>query len=289
LQMRNGSRISTNVDAMGMDQTGGNINLTVRNGYVLATPDQSNTDITANALEGNGGQVTITTPGLLQLGRTRPRLTGSLLQQIGNNSEPNTLLRGIFGFTVRSRSQLSSLLNTNDPQQLNPWQLESNDITAVSQTNPELSGDIVFRTSDLDLSRDSIILPSTLVDVAGLLNVDVCQLSSRSRFVSVGQGGLPPTPYDLFTSDRLWQDQRLIYVGETGTERLETEAASQGDIQEDIQGETQRDRQAEGQAAPPHLIEAQGWVINDTGTVTLVAHSEMGTTPPRWRFAPTCD
>ncbi|MEL6552247.1 MAG: S-layer family protein [Cyanobacteria bacterium J06621_11] len=56
LTLRTGSQITTN--AIGT-ATGGNININAENGFVVAVP-QENSDITANAVRGDGGQVNIT-------------------------------------------------------------------------------------------------------------------------------------------------------------------------------------------------------------------------------------
>lgn len=68
LLMRQGSRIAT--DAQGA-ATGGNITL---NGQFIIIPANENSDITANAIQGQGGNVTVTATSLLGT-QFRPRLT----------------------------------------------------------------------------------------------------------------------------------------------------------------------------------------------------------------------
>jgi filamentous hemagglutinin family protein len=70
LLLRNGSRISTDSDSTGKDGNGGNI--TISSPLIIATP--GNNDITANANQGNGGRVNITSQGLFGI-QYRP--TGS--------------------------------------------------------------------------------------------------------------------------------------------------------------------------------------------------------------------
>lgn len=70
LGLRNGSRIST--DAKGT-ASGGNIRIVAPNGFVVAVP-QENSDITANAAQGNGGRVDITATSIYGI-EPRARLT----------------------------------------------------------------------------------------------------------------------------------------------------------------------------------------------------------------------
>ncbi len=62
LFLRNGSIISTTAGQAGAGGNGGNI--TFGDGFIIAVPGE-NSDITANAFEGNGGNITIATQGLL--------------------------------------------------------------------------------------------------------------------------------------------------------------------------------------------------------------------------------
>ena len=69
LALRRGSRITTNATGTA---TGGNINIEAQ-GYVIAVPDE-NSDITANAVFGDGGQVNISAQQILGLA-LQPELT----------------------------------------------------------------------------------------------------------------------------------------------------------------------------------------------------------------------
>ncbi|MEC4818958.1 MAG: S-layer family protein, partial [Scytonema sp. PMC 1069.18] len=73
LLLRNGSQISATA---GTDRAGGNggiITINAPNGFIVAVPSE-NSDITANAFEGSGGQIVINTSGLFGIER-RSRLT----------------------------------------------------------------------------------------------------------------------------------------------------------------------------------------------------------------------
>ncbi|MEH2072572.1 MAG: S-layer family protein [Nostoc sp.] len=163
LQMRRNSKITAsaggNAQAGG---NGGNITINAFDGFVVAVPDE-NSDITANAYTGSGGQV-----------------------QIKATS--------IFGFTPRSREDLVRLLGTNDPAELNPQKLLTSDITAISQISPNLSGTITLNTPDVDPNRGLVNLPAVPLDTQVS---QVCQprtAQNQSSFIITGSGGLPLNP-----------------------------------------------------------------------------------------------
>ncbi|MCX7597197.1 MAG: hypothetical protein N2235_26305, partial [Fischerella sp.] len=116
LILRRNSNITTNATGTA---TGGNITINTDN--IVAFPNE-NSDITANAFSGSGGKITINTQAL-------------------------------FGMVVRSRAELERLLNTTEPAQLDPNKLPTNDITAISQQNPTLSGTVTINTPDINPSQ----------------------------------------------------------------------------------------------------------------------------------------
>ncbi|MHC5828717.1 MAG: filamentous hemagglutinin N-terminal domain-containing protein, partial [Nostoc sp.] len=103
---------------------------------------------------------------------------------------------GIFGLHPRSRQELEQLLQTTDPNKLNPSQLPTSDITAISQTNPSLNGEINLNTPDVDPSRGLIQLPSNLVDVSQQITQGCTPRRGQnaSGFIATGRGGLPQSP-----------------------------------------------------------------------------------------------
>jgi len=267
LRMQRGSRISTRGGTTG---SGGNIDLRTRNGFVLARVWNSNTDITTDAFGGDGGRITIDTPNLRQLLRTRQNLTSQLLQENSAVADPTAVEQGVFGFIVRSRSDLETLLGTTEPSQLDPGQLPSNDIT-LAQASPSLLGAIVLQALEADPSRDALELPSTFIDVTSLLASDFCELSRDSNFISTGQGGLPPTPDELFTSEDIWQDQRLTSVDE----RIGAALTNSSDS-------IHRDATSANPDRAVPLVEAQSWVRDETGAIALIAGAVNGTPQIGW-------
>jgi large exoprotein involved in heme utilization and adhesion len=180
LRLRNNSQISTTAGTNQQPGDGGNISIDTP--LVIANSDGNN-DITANAFSGSGGRVDITTDS-------------------------------IFGFTQLTRQELQALLGTDDPTQLDPSRLPSNDITAISQTNPSLSGTVTFNAADIDPSRDIVELPTGLVDASTLVAAG-CPSGVENRFAVTGRGGLPPSPRDKLSPDALLTDWASLQTPET--------------------------------------------------------------------------
>ena len=121
LLMRNQSRISTSAGTDAAPGNGGNITIDTADGFIIAVPNE-NSDITANAFSGSGGQITID----------------------ANN---------IFGIAPLTRDELIQQLGTDNPEELNPNNLPSSNITAISQQNPNLNGDFTITDPDIDPNR----------------------------------------------------------------------------------------------------------------------------------------
>ncbi|MEM8808478.1 MAG: filamentous hemagglutinin N-terminal domain-containing protein, partial [Cyanobacteria bacterium P01_G01_bin.38] len=119
LFLRGNSRISATAGTAQAGGDGGNVDIAAN--LIFAPPDE-NSDITANAFSGRGGRVEITSDNIL-------------------------------GLTPLSREELQTLLGTDDPAGLDPSLLPSNDITAISQENPSLDGEVIISSPDLDLNR----------------------------------------------------------------------------------------------------------------------------------------
>ncbi|MEO1433617.1 MAG: filamentous hemagglutinin N-terminal domain-containing protein, partial [Cyanobacteria bacterium J06633_8] len=164
LLLRNQSQVSTSAGTAAAPGNGGNITIDAPDGFIVALPDE-NSDITANAFSGSGGLITIN----------------------ANN---------IFGIAPLTRDELIQQLGTDNPQELNPNNLSSSNITAISQQNPNLNGDFTITDPDIDPNRGVIELPENLVDASEQV-AQACTPRGRqnaSSFVSTGRGGLPLSP-----------------------------------------------------------------------------------------------
>jgi large exoprotein involved in heme utilization and adhesion len=237
LLLRRGAQISTTAGTARVGGNGGNINIDAPSGFIVAVP-RENSDITANAFTGSGGRVQI-----------------------------NAF--GIFGMTVRSREDLVRLLGTNDPTQLDPRLLPTSDITAISQTNPSLNGQVTLNTLDVDPSRALVNLPVEPVNTELAQGCHAGDPQAQSSFVVTGRGGLPPNPKEALSDDAVEVD--LV------RRNSEVEERSRRDVS------TNSTR-----PAPTQLVEAQGWVINDKGEVVLTATAPTITPHSSWHKPVDC-
>jgi len=225
LLLRRGSRISTNAGTEEAGGDGGNI--IIEADLVVGVPNE-NSDITANAYEGNGGNVTITTQGL-------------------------------FNVFIRSNEDLKTLLEPDAP--LDPERLDSNDITAISQTSPELSRTPTLNLSGIDPSQGLVELPVELVDVTRLVEQSLCAAAQGSEFIVTGRGGLPKPPNQVLDADATWEDWRITTVGEST----------------EVQQSNQNSRQEVTGNKPNKFVEAQGWYKDANGTIILTAEPTVVT------------
>ena len=217
LLMRNGSQISSTSGSRSATGDGGNININSPNGFIVATPNQNN-DITANAFQGKGGRVKIDAAG-------------------------------IFGMNSVSRNELEKL----SPDDLNPYQLPTNDITAISQQNPDLSGFIEIITPEISPENALTQLPTTPVDTT-ITNTCSNKNYAQSSFTITGKGSLPPSPFEPLTG-RVNQT-KLATLDEVEETKLEPRSSRQINKKPEIK----------------QIVEAQGWIRNKNGEIFLVAN-----------------
>ncbi|MBE9029015.1 filamentous hemagglutinin N-terminal domain-containing protein [filamentous cyanobacterium LEGE 11480] len=235
LLLRNASTISTTAGTAQAGGDGGNIQ--IRSPFIVSVPNE-NSDITANAFSGQGGQVSIDTLAL-------------------------------FGLIPRSRSDLAIALGSNEPSQLQPSRLRSNDITAISQIDLNLSGDVRISQLDVDPTQSAARLPDDLLDRSDQINQSLCRVTQGSQFILTGRGGRPTSPIvRQLTPLRTWEDIRFSQVAETA----EAKAASM--VQ--MPGTRQIDR----------LTEAQSWYRSDDGKIHLAA--KVNRAKSSWMSLPGC-
>ncbi len=233
LLLRSGAQISTTAGTAQAGGDGGSINIDTPSGFVVAGVNENN-DITANAFNGSGGRVTINTAG-------------------------------IFGMTVRSREDLVKLLGTN----LDPQKLPTNDITAISQTSPTLSGTVDLNIPDTDLNSGLVNVPTIPVDTEVAQACTPGSSQANSKFVVTGRGGLPPTPTEALNPDAIAVDWVTL------------------------QPESKNNYNAASSTSPTTpkskpIVEAQGWIINHKGEVVLTASAPTATPHSSWQTLANC-
>ncbi len=231
LLMRHDSQISTSAGTAQQPGDSGNITINAPNGFIVAVPGE-NSDITANAFEGSGGRITIKATD-------------------------------IFGIAPLTRQELERLR-----PDLNPSQLPTNDIIAISQTNPSLSGTVQINTPDIDPNSGLVNLPSVPVDTKLAQSCTAGSPIAKSQFTITGRGGLPSNPGELLNTDAVQVD--LITLNPKSDNRKSPTVTSKTTT-----------------TTPEPIIEASGWIINEKGEVVLIANSPTTPHSP-WYNQPNC-
>lgn len=236
LLMRRNSQISTSAGNAQAGGDGGQINIVTK---FLVAPPLENSDITANAFEGKGGNVNITASA-------------------------------IFGFVPRSLEELQTLLGTDNPNELDPARLLSNDITAISQTNPFLSGQVTFNTPNVDPGNGLVELPAQLTDISNLIAQGCSETvgPQASKFIITGRGGLPEDPGKPLNGETIWTDLRFI-----ATEKQSSSPAAT--------------IQSDNSTTP--VIEASGLEINSKGEAVLSAAAPSANLEVPWLKPSSCN
>ena len=234
LLLRNHSLISATAGTAQQNGDGGNITINAPKGFIVASPNE-NSDITANAFNGAGGKIQINATG-------------------------------IFGIAPLSRQDLQRLR----PLDLNPRQLSTSDITAVSQQNPSLSGSVQINTPDTDPSQSLVQLPTNLVDVSQQIASGCTPSSqqSQSSFIATGRGGLPLSPTQPLQDTSMLSD--WVRVGE------QPATSSQVQLTPLL-----------AKSATP-IVEAQGWVVDANGGIVLVAQTPQTNPRDSWQAPVSC-
>jgi large exoprotein involved in heme utilization and adhesion len=146
------------------------------------------------------------------------------------------------------------------------------DITATSNLGPQLSGTVEINTPDVDPSQGLATLPAEVVDASGLI-ASSCGAGGRqgeSEFIVTGRGGLPPTPNDTLSAEAVLADWAT----------LEPEKENRYGAQDTATNPTS--------AEPTQIVEAQGWIIDDKGSVVLTASAPTVTSDIPWLTQAYC-
>ncbi|MEH2009417.1 two-partner secretion domain-containing protein [Nostoc sp.] len=234
LLLSGNSQISATAGTNQQGGNGGNIIINAPNGFIVAKANE-NSDITANAYNGKGGTVKINA----------------------------TKIFGIASLTSEDLKRLR-------PNDSNPGKLQTNDITAISQISPNLSGIVKINTVDVDPYRGLLInLPAVPVNTKVS---QVCQAGTaqnKSSFTITGRGGLPRNPYDLLSPNAVLVD--WVTLDPKGENHVSTDVSTQA---------------TRPTSAP--IVEAQGWVRNAKGEIVLIADAPTTTLHSSWQKPANC-
>ncbi len=234
---------------------GGNLTLDVRDLVLLRRNSLISTTAGTAQAGGNGGNITINAPKGFLVGVLSENSDIRANAFTGNGGRVTITTQAIFGLKFQ------------------PQDTPFSDITASSQLG--LSGTVILDTLNIDPNRGLVALPVNLADPSSQI-VAGCSSGSlgdrkKNRFVILGRGGLPTNPDETFSGDRA-----LVEPIDAIVER--SQASQQ---QATIQNQLQDLR------ATSAIIEAQGWMQDEHGTISLTAQASK-TTPhnPIWISVP---
>ena len=257
-------RIDIFASAIALD-TRGRINATTNSGgegnIILNAQDiqlRRGSRITTDAGNSMGGDIRINSNILLAFPRENSDITANA--QTAKGGTVTIDVDNIFGIAAISRDQIRNNLGLTDTElealPVNPTLLlGSNDIAAISQaTGANLQGTVSFSASGVNPAQGLVQLPENIVDPATIIAANPCIEGQASEFVITGRGGLPEPPSEVLREDPVrvgWSD--LPAPAQTISQNIPENNVAK----------------VSNQAIAP----AEGWVIDDTGKVTLVSYN----------------
>ncbi|WP_160148561.1 filamentous hemagglutinin N-terminal domain-containing protein [[Leptolyngbya] sp. PCC 7376] len=205
---------------------GGNLNLDV--GEVLFLRDHSLLSTTAGQAGGggNGGNINLTAPLILSFPSENSDIVANAFTGNGGNIILTT--KSLLGLAFRP--------------QLTP----ESDITASSQFG--VSGAVTINDFLADLESGLITTAASLTDPSDEI-VQGCSSNRRNAFIATGRGGIPLSPNQTVSRDRLWMDTRNITSDIVASPIFSSPSL----------------------VTRPALTEANAWHTTSTGQVELIA------------------
>ncbi|MUG94416.1 filamentous hemagglutinin N-terminal domain-containing protein [Scytonema sp. UIC 10036] len=230
---------------------GGNIILTARD-ILLRNSSITATAGTAQA-DGNGGNIDIDTETLVSLENSY--ITANAAKGRGGN------------ITIDTQGLLLS---------------PGSHITASSEFG--IDGVVEINTPEIDPNRGLTKLPQapppdTQVAQACLDDVD----TQQSEFIMTGRGGIAPSPYQMLASDD-------VQVGWVSLSNQEINVVSNQKPRNTHQFKIQSSKFKGENVSPSsnQIVEAQGWVVDKNGEVTLIAQPPKVNPHSSWQNTAFC-
>jgi filamentous hemagglutinin family protein len=243
LLLRGASRISTTAGTFRARGDGGNIFIRGSEGFVIGEPS-GNDDITSDAFLGRGGFIQINA-------------------------------QAIVGMLFRSREDIERLLGEDAFQDPDPTsQLETSDITAISQSDPSLNGEVRINAANFDV-RGALSLPANLADASNLIAQN-CPTGDEAgedlgSFTVTGRGGLPQNPTNVLGSDNGVTE----WVSDEAPPDDASDEATPAPTDDQVNATLPEIAHSSpaGSTTQPQMVEAQGWVVSAQGQIELVAQT----------------
>ena len=217
---------------------GGNITLQVSDLLLLRRGSSISTTAGTAQAGGDGGNISFNGNFIVAIANENSDISANAFT--GKGGRVDITAQGIFGTQFRSQ----------------PTPLS--DITASSTFG--VAGVVAINTPDIDPNRGLLQLPSDFTDASRQI-ADRCSANStvargESRFTVTGRGGLPASPDEAQT--------RYPDLDDLGPEVTSTQVSS-----------TRNSASAAKTAA--EIVEAQGWISDNTGNLFLVAQAPQVT------------
>lgn len=218
--------------------------------------------IRSQALSGNGGNISLTVPSSLLLRQGSLISTTAGIAQAGGDGG-NIRFNGGFIIAVPSEnSNITANAFTGRGGRVDitaqslygiqsrPRLTDLSDITASSELG--ISGIVTINSPDIDPNRGLIALPEAPRTAEITQSCQMSGSRTASRFVITGRGGLPTNPRETLSSDEI-----LVSLVEPN-------------YTEERQSNQDSTRSTDTTAK---IVEAQGWIIDRNGNVTLVSQT----------------
>src|SRR5919202_967547 len=216
--------------------------------------------IAATTTSGNAGNIELQVQDLLQLRRNSQISTTAGTAQAGGDGGNITIDADFIVAVPKEDSDITAnAFNGRGGKnnitatgiygiEFRPDPTSLSDITASSEFG--VDGIVDINQLEVNPSQGLVALPTTTVDQTRQIS-QVCSAANReSRFTITGRGGLPQSPTEVISPDMVQDD-------------FGTPVASNPPTRESVKPSPTSTRQ--------QLVEAQGWVVDDLGVVTLVA------------------
>ncbi|MFN6569521.1 filamentous hemagglutinin N-terminal domain-containing protein [Dendronalium sp. ChiSLP03b] len=213
---------------------GGNLTLNIADFLVMRQGSEISTTAGTAQQGGDGGNIQINTPNGFIVAVPSEDSDISANAFTGRGGRVDITARGIFG--IQPRSDLTSL----------------SDITASSEFG--INGFVEINTPDVDPNQGLVNLPDITVDTEIVQGCTAGGTVAKSEFNIIGRGGLPPNPGEALNTDAVQVDLVTLNpeVAQHSTAAVSPSTTS---------------------PTPNSIVEAQGWVIDANGNVTLTANT----------------
>ncbi len=151
------------------------------------------------------------------------------------------------------------------------------EITASSELG--VDGAIEINRPEVDPKSGLVELPEQPVNVARLIDQNLCAAGQGSEFTVTGRGGLPDSPTQALSPDLAWEDLR---VAESSEQPVRSQPTAP------VQTSVSAHRQTTNDSAQEKIVEFQGWAINVRGNLVLTAEANTVTSQGVWLPPPGC-